>query len=247
MKIYANNELLNIPIWITANDNTITVNAHTTKLNDRHGEYLAGDDIYTSRTFNCSGNIITDMYSEVEKIRSSLTHLLSGKELKVYRDDDDDIFYLCRLIGGIKTSYNNGGNLAKVFSVSFILKALDPFGYGTEKTKNITGGIQTITIQNEGNCITIPQIEISDVSFVEGILFECNNSVLEVNKKITLEANEKLVYKNGLLFLNGTIDISSRLANKAIINPFHFTAGENKIKVKITSGNITFTYNGRFK
>lgn len=245
MKIYAGNKLLNIPTWITASDNTVTVNAHSVKLNDRHGEYLTGEDIYTARTFNCSGNIITDKYQEVEKLRSALTSSLVGKELKVYRDDADEVFYFCRLIGAIKTGYHNGKNLAKAFSFSFTLKALDPFGYGKEKIETVTGGFQTITIQNDGNCITIPKIEISDVDHVEGSLFECNNSFLEVNKKIPLKKGEKLSYKNGLLYA-GENDIVKNMSDKSIITPLHFIAGENKVKIKLSAGTIKFIFNGRY-
>lgn len=245
MKIFYNNEMLDIPVWITVSDNSVQITNRTAKINDRHGEVSFGESVYSTRSFNCSGTIFAEKYEDVEKERSRLTSILTGRELKVYRDDDDKIFYLCRLIGSIKINYNHGIELAKVFNISFMLKALDPFGSGELQEKAVIGGNKTIAIQNDGNYITSPTVEIDGVDSVEGLLIECNNSFLEVNKKIIIPTGQKLTYKDGLLYLKGD-DISVRLSNKAVINPLYFVEGENKIKIK-TSGNIKFIFNARYK
>lgn len=246
MKIFDGDKKLDIPVWITASDNVCTVNVHSVKLNDMHGEYLAGDTIYSTRTFNCSGNILTDRIKDVERERSRLTALLSDKELKVYRNDSDDIFYTCRLIGGVKTGYYNGSNIGRVFSFSFTLKALDPFGYGEKETKEIAGGIQTITIFNKGNYISLPEIEISNIDYVDGLLFSSGNSFLELNKKTEIPIGGKLRYKNGLLYLNDE-DVSYRLSDKTLIYPLCFQSGENKLNIKVHAGSIKLSYHGRYK
>ncbi|NVP22723.1 phage tail domain-containing protein [Treponema phagedenis] len=245
MRIYADGKQLDIPVWITATDNTITVNTPSTKINDRDGEYLQGGTYYAVRIFNCSGNIPTDKYKDVEHERSRLFNLLAGKELHVYRDDDDDIFYKCRLEGTVKTTYNDGFNLAKVFSISFQLKAIEPFGFGETVIKKIHALEQKETIHCEGNYPTLPEIELSGIASVKGLLLESGNTYLEVSSKIDIPIGDSLIYKNGLLFLNGE-DITINLTDRCILNPLTFQAGKNKLKITITGGTVKITYNGRY-
>lgn len=245
MRIFDREKELAIPIWITASSSASTVQTKTVKLNDRHGEYITGKEQYTGRTFQCSGTIPTDSASAVEKERSRLLSLLSGKDLIVYRDDDDTIFYRCRLTGQIQVTYYNGENLHKVFTISFTLKAFDPFGYGAKKVQTISAGIQTLTIENEGNHLSIPEIEITGIDYVEGVLFQCGNSFLEVNKKINLPEAGKLTYKNGCLYLNEK-DISYSLSDRSIITPLYFQAGSNQLKVKVHAGVLHLSYYGRY-
>jgi len=245
MRIFDGEKKLAIPIWITASSSACTVQTKTVKLNDRNGEYLTGKEQYTARTFQCSGTIPTDSADAVEKERSRLLSILSGKDLIVYRDDDDTVFYRCRLAGQIQVTYYNGDALHKVFTISFTLKAFDPFGYGPEKVQIISAGIQTHVIENEGNYISIPKLEISGTNYVEGMLFQCNASFLEVNKKINLQEGEHLIYKNGCLYLNGE-DISYRLSDRSFITPLYFQAGTNRLEVNVPEGVIRLSYYGRY-
>lgn len=245
MKIFYNDEMLDIPIWITASDNSMQIANQTAKINDRHGEVSFGEPVYSARSFNCSGTIFTEKYEDVEKERSRLTSLLAGRELKVYRDDDDKIFYICCLIGNIKISYNHGIEIAKTFTISFMLKALDPFGYGEEKEKSIVAGLQTLSIQNEGNYISIPMIEINTTESLNGLLLKCGNSFLELSEEITPTSGQTLKYWNGNLFLNED-DVSHKFSDKSLLYPLSFQAGNNNLEIKIHSGNIKIKYHGRY-
>lgn len=245
MRIYYNNEKLDIPMWLTASDNSVQITNHTAKINDRHGEVSFGENIYSARSFNCSGTIFAEKYEDVEKERSRLTSLLTGRELKVYRDDDDKIFYLCRLIGNIKVNYNNGIELAKTFTINFMLKALDPFGFGEEKEKSIVAGLQTLPIQNEGNYMTIPVVEITTTESLNGLLLKCGNSFLELIEEITLTSGQTLKYQDGNLFLDND-DISHKLSDKSLLYPLSLQAGNNNLEIKIHSGNIKIKYHGRY-
>ena len=133
MRIFDEEKELAIPQWITISSSASTIQTQAVKLNDRHGECPTGKEQYSSKTFQCSGTIPTDSACAVEEERSRLLSLLSGKDLIVYRDDEDTVFYRCRLTGSIQVTYYNGENLHKVFTISFTLKAFDPFGYGPKK------------------------------------------------------------------------------------------------------------------
>ena len=245
MKIFYNDEMLDIPIWITASDNSMQIANQTAKINDRYGEVSFGEPVYSARSFNCSGTIFTEKYEDVEKERSRLTSLLAGRELKVYRDDDDKIFYICRLIGNIKISYNHGIEIAKTFTISFMLKALDPFGYGEEKEKSIVAGLQTLSIQNEGNYISIPMIEINTTESLNGLLLKCGNSFLELSEEITPISGQTLKYWNGNLFLNED-DVSHKISDKSLLYPLSFQVGNSNLEIKIHSGNIKIKYHERY-
>lgn len=243
MKILHGDKILDIPAWITASDNVCNINMNTAKVNGRYGEVPAGEDIYGVRTFNCSGIIPTEKHSEVEKERSRIAALLSGKELKVYRSEDDEIFYKCRLIGAVKTGYFKGAVIGRCFSLSFSLKALDPFGYGEEKTAEINGN-KNIIITNEGNYPSLPEIQISGCQSAEGIIAECGGTFFELRKKIQIPETGQLIFKNGKCFLNEK-DISPYLSSRSIITPLCFTAGENTVKIK-SGGKTKITFNGRY-
>ena len=220
MRIFDEKKELDIPKWITASSSASTIQTQTVKLNDRHGEYLTGKEQYGSKTFQCSGTIPTDSACAVEKERSRLLSLLSGKDLIVYRDDDDTIFYRCRLTGQIQITYYNGENLHKVFTISFTLKAFDPFGYGQRKIETIAGGRRDISIVTEGNLSTVPEIAIGDIEKVSGLL-------------------------DGTLFLDGE-DYTRLLTLSSIIHPLYFIAGHNTVSIYVPAGTVTVAFNGRY-
>jgi len=245
MRIFDGERQLDIPIWITASSSASTIQTHTVKLNDRHGEYPTGKEQYTGRTFQCSGTIPTDSACAVEKERSRLLALLSGKDLTVYRDDDDEISYRCRLTGQIQVTYYNGENLHKVFTVSFTLKAFDPFGYGRVRTETIAGGRQDITIMADGNIPFIPEIAISGIEKVNGLLVRCNETELTITREITIPQGKTLLYKDGALFLDGE-DYTHLLTLSSVIHPLFFMPGSNTVSIYVPAGTVTFTFNGRY-
>lgn len=245
MKIFDERTELDIPIWITASSSALAIQTQAVKLNDRHGEYPTGKEQYGSRTFQCSGTIPTDSACAVEKERSRLLSLLSGKDLIVYRDDDDAIFYRCRLTGQIQVTYYNGENLHKVFTISFTLKAFDPFGYGQRKIETIAGGRQDISIITEGNVSTIPEIAISGIEKVSGLLMRCNGTELAVSREIAIPQGKTLLYKNGSLFLDGE-DYTRLLTLSSVIHPLYFIAGSNTVSLYVPAGTVTIAFNGRY-
>lgn len=245
MRIFDGKKELDIPIWITVSSSASTIKTQAVKLNDRHGEYPTGKEQYSSKTFQCSGTIPTDSACAVEKERSRLLSLLSGKDLIVYRDDDDAIFYRCRLTGQIQITYYNGENLHKVFTISFTLKAFDPFGYGQQKIETIAGGRQDISIVTEGNVSTIPEIAISGIEKVSDLLVRCNATELKISREITIPQGKALVYKDGTLFLDGT-DHTHLLTLPSIIHPLSFIPGTNIVSLYVPAGTVSFTFSGRY-
>lgn len=178
-------------------------------VNDRHGLAAAGTTIYQARTFRVQ-NDFAAAAAEVEQERSRLAEALTGKTLTVYRDDDDEIHYRCVLMGDIRTSYYSGVEISRAFGISFTLKALDPFGYGKIHTITAPSGAQNFTVSVDGNYPTLPRVTIHNIPYVEGVLLECEGSILEVNKRIALGAGESLLFENGCLYKSGH-DISIRL------------------------------------
>ncbi|MGP1595314.1 MAG: hypothetical protein ACTTH8_08750 [Treponema sp.] len=135
MRIFDGQTELFIPKWITVSSSSMSVKTQTGKVNALHGERLAGDDYYSVRLLKCSGTLITDDYPLVERERSRLHDMLSGRLLRVYRADTDDIFYECILDGQVSSTYYNGRNISKAFTMSFNLKTLQPFGYSSRMIK----------------------------------------------------------------------------------------------------------------
>ncbi|MFC2602837.1 MAG: phage tail protein [Treponema sp.] len=245
MRIFDEKKELDIPKWITASSSASTIQTQAVRLNDRHGEYPTGKEQYSSKTFQCSGTISTDSACAVEKERSRLLSLLSGKDLIVYRDDDDTIFYRCRLTGQIQITYYNGENLHKVFTISFTLKAFDPFGYGQRKIETIAGGRRDISIVTEGNLFTVPEIAIGDIEKVSGLLVHCNGTELKISREIAIPHGKTLLYKDGTLFLDGE-DYTRLLTLSSIIHPLYFIAGHNTVSIYVPTGTVTVAFNGRY-
>ena len=245
MRIFDGERQLDIPIWITVTDSSLTTALQTVSVNDRPGLAAAGSPIYQARTFSCTGTLFADTPSEVEKIRSRLAAALTGKTLTVYRDDSDDISYRCVLMGDIRVSYYSGIDISRAFTISFTLKALDPFGYGPAQTVTAPHGAHTVAVFAEGNCPVIPRITIQPLTHVEGVLLECSGSYLELNKRLSLTAGESLIFENGYLYHNGQ-DISIRLAKRAVISPIIFQAGNNTVISHIPQAAVTFDFQGRY-
>ena len=245
MRIFDGERQLDIPIWITVTDSSLTTALQTVSVNDRPGLAAAGSPIYQARTFSCTGTLFADTPSEVEKIRSRLAAALTGKTLTVYRDDSDDISYRCVLMGDIRTSYYSGVEISRAFGISFTLKALDPFGYGKAYTITAPAGAQSFTVSVDGNYQTLPRVTIHNIPYAEGVLLECAETYLEVKKRITLTASDELIFENGCLYLDGQ-DISIRLAKRAVINPILFQAGDNAVISHIPQAAVTFDFQGRY-
>lgn len=246
MRIFDGAKELAIPQWITVSDSSLHTVLQTVSVNDRHGLAAAGLPTYQARTFSCSGTIFAATAAEVEQERSHLAASLTGKTLTVYRDDDDEIHYRCVLMGDIRTSYYSGVEISRAFGISFTLKALDPFGYGKAHTITAPLGVQRFTVSVDGNYPTLPRITIHNIPYAEGVLLECEGSVLEVNKRIALGTGESLLFENGCLYKSGH-DISIRLAKRAVINPLILQAGSNTIISHIPQAAITLDFQGRYR
>ena len=246
MRVFDGERQLDIPIWITVTDSSLTTALQTVSVNDRPGLAAAGSPIYQARTFSCTGTLFADTPSEVEKMRSRLVAALTGKTLTVYRDDSDDISYRCVLMGDIRVGYYSGVEISRAFGISFTLKALDPFGYGKAYTITAPAGAQSFTVSVDGNYPTLPRITIQNIPYAEGVLLECEGSVLEVNKRIALASGESLLFENGCLYKSGH-DISIWLAKRAVINPLILQAGSNTMISHIPQAAVTLDFQGRYR
>ena len=245
MKIYADNELLAIPIWITASSSSCAIQEQAVAVNDRNGKTAHGSTHYSVRTFHCSGVIPAGTHEAVEQERSRITALLAGKELTVFKADLDTISYRCRLTGNVQTGYHTGKTIGTAFTINFTLTAYDPFGYGEKKTHTFQGGEKTVTVTSAGNRPELPAVTIRGVSFVEGLILECGSSYMEAAKRITIPSGKALQFKDGRLFLDGN-DISKSLSTRSLIKPLMLQAGTNAVKLHTQGGTVEITVCGRY-
>ncbi len=234
-------ENLNIPKWITVKGNSINAINKSVKINDKDGEALIGDTMYSARILSCNGVIPTDDYSEVELKQAELLKTLSKKELIIYREDEDTVFYRGVLDGSVKIGYYHGSNTSKAFSINFNLKCVDIFAYGEEKEITFINEMGKKKITCEGNYNILPTIEISNAEKLNGKVLEFNNdTVLELSKEIELKG-KTLKYKNGFLKLEDE-DYSSYLTDESIISFLVLKPSENEIKINIPESTIKIKY-----
>jgi len=248
MRLFDGMTELTIPQWITVSSSDLSVKTHTGKANGMHGQRLIGDDYYSVRQFNCSGTIITDSYPLVEQQRSQLHDMLSGKLLRVYREDTDTMFYECMLDGQISTTYYCGNSISKAFTISFTLKTLHPFGCSSRMVK--TNRIyKTKQIVQNGNDIVYPNIFFCGQKYYTKPLLSANGCYLALKQPVYLRNDESLLYSECRLYINrngtnkaiGTdrsgeekaqkelVDISGCLTDDSITKPLYLKAGVNEL------------------
>ncbi|PIE98633.1 MAG: phage tail protein [Treponema sp.] len=242
MKIFdaKTKENLNIPKWITVKNNSINAINKGIKINDKDGEAFIGETMYSSRLLSCEGVIITDDYKVIELKQAELLKKLSKKELMIFRNDEDDVFYKGFLDGSVKIGYYYGSNTGKAFSINFNLKCVDVFAYGKEKEITFINEMGKVEVVCGGNYNILPTIEISNVERLSGKIIEVNNSGLELSKEIELKG-KTLKFKNGILKINNE-DYSSYLSDDSIIMPLFLIAGKQDFEIKIPESTIKIKY-----
>lgn len=266
MRIFDGWTELSIPKWITISSNTLNVTVPMSKHNGRHGARLSGDEYYSVRTLKCEGTIITEDQAFVEKERSHLNDLLEYKLLRVCRDDSENVFYECMLVGGVTTTYYNGQNISRGFTIGFTLKTLSPFLYGERTMRARDHNIRIRGIVNRGNEKTYPNFFFCGKLLLAGKLLSCGGNEFVLKKNIHLRYDECLLYVSGCLFINrnGTnpnigedrssepaakkelVNITSYLTEESVLHPVFLKKGENNVEYKSEAIGLTF-YNDLYK
>ena len=265
MRIFDGQTELSIPQWITVSSSSMSVKTQTGKVNALHGERLAGDDYYSVRLLKCSGTLITEDYPLVERERSRLHDMLSGRLLRVYRADTDDIFYECILDGQVSSTYYNGRNISKAFTMSCNLKTLQPFGYSSRMIK-ANRICEKKKIVLHGNGIVYPTVFFCRQKRYDKVLLACNGRSIALKNPVHLRNDESLFYSQCRLYINrnGTsehigmdrsgeakaakhlIDISSYMTDTGITLPLYLKAGENELTYH-TDGTCIVLYHDVYK
>lgn len=233
MKIFDGFTQLDIPKWFTVSQNTMNIKVDTLKVNERYGEVLAGDEYFSSRTLKCEGTLIADNFSEVEKLRSKLTNMLACKVLRVYRDDFDDVFYNCILDESISASYYNGWNIGKAVTISFNLKAIDPYLYSDRQIGLSRKETRFKKYFNNGNITIYPNFFIFGKGTYKGVILESGDRTLELKKTIKLNEKENLFFISNVLFINQDGKLKNKtdcLTEKSLVYPIKFSTGTNVLK-----------------
>ncbi|MEL3905081.1 MAG: phage tail family protein [Treponemataceae bacterium] len=249
MRIFHGETEIKIPKWFTVSGGTLKIDNKTQKVNGAHGERIIGDETFAARTLKCTGTLDAVSYSDVEILRSKITDLLAAKILRVYRGDYDTIYYNCILDGDVSVTYYNGINLARILTMSFTLKTIEPFGY--EKKKVLFRGAHFLeSIFIKSNFKIYPNILFYGNAEYSGDLFSCGGNKLTLTKNVILEKNEALLFTNGRLLkttrkTKTLEDVSHYVGDGSLVQPICFRTGENKLTM--IQGSCIIFYHEMYK
>lgn len=231
MKIYIGDTEQSIPEWITVESISGGEKLNTEELNDRPGEVFVSS-VLKAKTLSCSGHVIASSLSAVETEMSRITNILRGKELKVYRDDDSTVYYLCRLSGDIKAGFYNGRTIGKAFTVQFTLKSLYPWGFGSPVSQSLTAGNNTVA--NAGNIELVPAITFTGPKTLAGTIVTCGGKSVTLNDTVLVPTGKKLIFSECSLRLDGA-DITNKLTDASVLVPMVLQSGSNTVSVNEAS------------
>lgn len=188
-----------------------------------------------SRIFSIQGNIEATSLEDVERFRGDIFSALANRMLKLYLEDDFNRYYLCVLDGNVNTTYNQGWNIGRVFTLSFNLFAPLPFSFGKENKVVYEGNAHTtFEIDYNGNVPCVPCIKIIAKEDIElkkrnKPFLKCKNTFVQITKNILLKKGDEFLIKNGLPLLNDT-----HLVNVfnvfSILNPLLLLPKKNQIE-----------------
>lgn len=238
MRIFIDGILQDFPEWITVSSMSGGVNVESEAVNDRPGELYLGESV-KAKTLVCSG--VVPEVASVDREVSRLHAMLAGKELVVYRSDDSDLFYRCRLVGDIKTSFYNGKKIGRAFSISFNLKALDGFCHGEGEEISLTVGTNQVT--NEGNCNTPVSFQINGPKTLSGTLFTVGGKVFSLVDSVSIPSGQQIIVNSSGMFLFGQ-DVTDRILDESILNPIFLEPGSNTVTASVAA---SMAFNPRYR
>ena len=226
MKIYVGGSLVDFPEWIAVDSSSGGVKTDSEELNDRDGELYINEKL-KAKQFECSGVI---QNTDVDKEVSRITSLIAGKELKVYRDDDSEIFYRCRLINDVKVYYYRGVKIKNAFKIGFSLKCYDGYGESAEVVQTLSSGSNTVP--NIGNLNVTPQFTIAGAKTVSGTVFSVGKTSIKVTESIEIPSGQNLVINDIGMWLHG-VDITDKLDDTTLITPLSLAPGSNTLTAAV--------------
>jgi len=237
-------EYLGFSQYLFCSSSTVKVSSNFSDFNSMYGSFLKEDSTRVGyRTFTISGNFDAGVPSDVESFRGQVFSQLFNKPLLLFLDDDTPLFYRCVLDGSVNTSYNQGWNIGRVFTLSFSLIANEPFAFdGVFHTHEGLRGKCEIEYLGTIPCCPIIEIKaIKDVILKENAIpfIQGNKSNIIIQKDIELKKGNKLYIKNGIPILNGKA-IQDSLSPSSIFNPLFLEMGKNNF---IIQSNDSLTVN----
>ncbi|MGP1438527.1 MAG: hypothetical protein ACTTKH_05585 [Treponema sp.] len=245
MKLKVENEELDFSKYLYCSSSAITVSNNITKLNGMLGSYYKEKEgNMTHRTFAIQGNFEADSLQDVERFRGRVFESLFNKVIMVYLEDASDRYYKCVLDGQVNTSYNQGFEVGRVFTLSFTLLAFLPFAY--ERSDRVIFDPSThkdkIILNYKGNVPSLLNIKIEPFDDIvikknKTPFIKNKNTFIKLEKDIVLEsksANRQDIFtvNEGLPSINdrllvGVLDVFS------LLTPLLLLQGKNEIEVNI--------------
>ena len=257
-------ESLEFSKYLYCTSSSVKVSNNLTELNGKAGSFLVDADSHiSSRNFVIQGNFEADNLQAVEAFRGKVFHALFAKSLFLFLDNDEEkeneSYYRVVLDGNVNTTYNQGWNIGKVFTLSFTLISFLPYSYKKSceerfYAENITN---ELIIYYNGVIPTFPIIIFEfyadvEIKATEFPLLKNQDREIRLNKDIAFSKNEMLIIKNGIPLIGDDTyaEYDYTIFNKdACLNPFMIYPKENKIKLDVgaiktpvENYSITFSY-----
>ena len=257
-------ESLEFSKYLYCTSSSVKVSNNLIGLNGKAGSFLADVDSHIgSRNFVIQGNFEADNLQAVEDFRGKVFHALFAKSLFLFLDNDEEkeneSYYRVVLDGNVNTTYNQGWNIGRVFTLSFTLVSLLPYSYKKSceerfYAENITN---ELTLFYNGIIPTFPIIIFEfyadvEIKATEFPLLKNQDREIRLNKDIAFSKNEKLIIKNGIPLIGDDTyaEYDYTIFNKdACLTPFMIYPKENKIKLdvgaiktSVENYSITFSY-----
>lgn|GEM_PF-1197526 len=239
-------ESLEFSKYLYCTSSSVKVLNNLAELNGKAGSFLADVDSHIgSRNFVIQGNFEADNLQAVEAFRGKVFHALFAKSLFLFLDNDEEkengSYYRVVLDGNVNTTYNQGWNIGRIFTLSFTLVSLLPYSYKKSceerfYAENITN---ELIIYYNGIIPTFPIIIFEfyadvEIKATEFPLLKNQDREIRLNKDIAFSKNEMLIIKNGMPLIGDAFSFEYNyelFKKEAILNPFIIFTGENNIKL----------------
>ena len=226
--------------YLYCTSSSVKVSNNFINFNARAGvHHKEGTSQIGSRSFAISGNFEANSSKDVEAFRSEIFASLFNKPLRLFLDDEDGSYYNCVLDGNVSTTYNQGYNIGRVFTLSFNLIATEPYRHGEKDNAYIDDSC--VSIYYDGKVPCFPDVYIGfgkETLITESVDFmQCGNTYIKFKPvfKVTSDPNEIYHIKKGIIRRVDKIFTSNCLDDNSILNPFMFTPGENEIKTNFSN------------
>ncbi|MGP1440540.1 MAG: hypothetical protein ACTTJ3_07365 [Treponema sp.] len=219
-----------------------------------YGQYYAnGSATVAVRTFTIQGNFEAESNKDVEHLRGEVFSSLFNNKLLLFLEDDSERFYRCVLDGNVGTTYNQGWNVGRVFTLSFTLTAYLPFAYErntyTSRILVDQEGIFKVNYLGTAPCMPIVKFNAKKnivLTSSKKPLISGNKTIIKLKKDITLDSGDELKIKEGIAFLNNKL-LDDVLDPISMLKPLFLVSGDNlflcdKNAFALDAGSLYFSW-----